>query len=141
MKKLLLLSFCIVTGCSPQKAPHSAGKKPTVDQAMNIVFEHYRDTLKDPSSAKYKFEKVIHTDFFKAPYPEWSMVQPEGTRHYICVSVNGKNSYGGYVGFDDPSPFIIHNGKKDEQSWYGHYGKCDKSKLSEMIKDPKHLEL
>jgi len=55
-------------------------------------------SFKDPSSAEFRNMRVSTVS------EERNVQQPEtivGLVEYVCVEVNGKNSYGGYTGFSE----------------------------------------
>lgn len=70
--------------------------------------------LKDPESARYQF--------LNAPRKAWNGF---GGRKYgwaVCATINGKNSYGGYVG-NRPSYFLLRDGLVvDSMHGDGQYG-------------------
>lgn len=63
--------------------PSSKADSALIERALKAV----RGIMKDPSAAQFEGLKI-------------------GQRDAVCGSVNGKNSYGGYVGF---RPFIVLN--------------------------------
>lgn len=65
------------------------------------VKNHFERSLKDPESARYRFGK------FRRAYANKGLIYGGGVawHGYLQeVEVNGKNSYGGYVGF---KPFLV----------------------------------
>lgn len=91
------------------------GKKPV--NYENLVKEKMKDTLKDPDSAKYKFNRE--------PSKMW-IVNPYGDGHLFgwgtCGEINAKNSYGGYTGFQRYFYFFQENkmvySQRDEMNIY-----------------------
>lgn len=94
MKSLLLvfLSVFVLSGCvAPMTASEvsAATYDPLPDDYQAQIKNLILDSLKDPDSANFKFSPP------KKGYTE-------STRHFayiVPVSVNAKNSYGGYTGF------------------------------------------
>lgn len=106
MKRLLtlaVLALCLA-GCST----------PTADELRNadygsypydyesIIRSHMRGVLKDPESARY--------EFLNSPKIGWNGFGEKQFGHVVCVNINAKNSYGGYVG-NRLSYFMIRNGR------------------------------
>lgn len=81
------------------------GKKPS--NYKSIVKKYMETALKDPDSAKY------HWDNAMGPVKGYAYdVATESCKGYgwaLCVSVNAKNSYGGYAG-PKPTFFLIRDG-------------------------------
>ena len=107
MKKLLLIAGlgAILAGCAQltQEQIKNAdyGQYPT--NYERIVKEYYETVAKHPDSLKYK---EIST-------PEKSWGNDFGAHKFgymSCVTVNGKNSYGAYVGYETDG-ILIKNGK------------------------------
>ncbi len=70
------------------------GKPPTASVYKREIRKHFDTTLKDPYSAKY---------IYQTPVRAYSNLAISGYNHYwqgwaVFVSVNAKNSYGGYIG-------------------------------------------
>lgn len=68
-----------------------------------IVKDYYGNIAKDPDSLKYR----------EITEPQKSFYNSFGDRKFgymSCVTVNGKNSYGAYVGYKTDG-LLIHNGK------------------------------
>lgn len=108
MKKILavMLSSLLLTGCiakltEEQIANADYGSYPT--NYEKIVKSYYEEVAKDPDSLKYRsiskpkkfYFRELATDYFG---------------YVTCAVVNGKNSYGAYVGYK-LTGFIIHNDK------------------------------
>lgn len=74
---LVLLSFAAVS------APIYAGINHAT--AINTAHKSVTKDFKDPSSAQFRNEYVI---------------DKSGGEYIVCGEVNGKNSYGAYVGFE-----------------------------------------
>lgn len=116
MKKLLtaivlMASAMLVTGCAPKPPSQVAistanyGSLPTDYQQQ--ITNHMSSVLKDPDSAKYKFEPT-----YKGYSQDGSMSSTKGGISYgyvAPVKVNAKNSYGGYTG-DQLYVFIFSGG-------------------------------
>ena len=67
------------------------------DKTMEAAEELVKSKLKDPDSARFRNVRVT----------------PYGSNHVVCGEVNGKNAYGGYVGF---TPFVA--GTMSVVLWY-----------------------
>ena len=93
MKSLLKIATVIsaiffLVGCQP-KAPQSMGALPTNYEAkIKNLFDDY---LKDPESARYKFGTPVkaYSEALNDSWKGWA----------VPVSINAKNSYGGYGGY------------------------------------------
>ncbi|CAM3037462.1 hypothetical protein B0183_11675 [Glaesserella parasuis] len=124
MKKIILAGFVssLLVGCTPM-LPQSQttsptnkdipGKIITLEEArtkdygaypknyVQLIKEHYNNTLKDPDSVKYK-----------------EITKPKKTAngitdtyyYYVCATINAKNSYGGYTGWTTDT-FDIRDGR------------------------------
>lgn len=81
MKKLVLLAFgvLLLSGC-----------KPSDEQFIKIAKEEVAQSLKDPSSAQFRNMRLVSND---------SSADSE-SGGYVCGELNGKNSFGAYVGFE-----------------------------------------
>lgn len=58
-----------------------------------IVKSYYGEVLKDPGSVQYR--NITHPKV----YATWGMGGPTRYGYLVCVTLNAKNSYGGYTGF------------------------------------------
>lgn len=107
--QLLLVAVAIVAmfslpGCvtAPDLAVADYGSAPENAQARSR--EWIGRTLKDPESAQYRFGELqkayIHDGILVGGAPHFGWVQ--------VVEVNGKNGYGGYVGFETQYIFFEH---------------------------------
>lgn len=99
------------------------GPQPTDEYVREYALEYLRRTLKDSESARYEWGAVERGNWKGA-------TERFGTPGWILnVSVNAKNSYGGYTGFT-PYKFVYRSGWLVEvysyhsryQSWIGHIG-------------------
>lgn len=68
-----------------------------------IVRNYYNKTLKDPESVKYQG--------ITSPQKYWVSKRFQDTSYgyLVCVTLNAKNSYGGYVGYNTDG-ILIKNG-------------------------------
>lgn len=99
---ILLLSLALL-GC--------ASKALTTEEAMaadygnhpsnyeEIVTDWFYETLKDPDSAKYRFESEPTKAYTRKAPVAGGGISEFG--YYIKVLVNAKNSYGGYTGWEE----------------------------------------
>lgn len=111
MKKVILMvAFLIFGGCSTftpeQLAAADYGSYPT--NYENIVKQYFEMRLKDPASVMYRG--------MTTPKKWHSSVPFYGTKfgYIVCVSMNAKNSLGGYTGFISRA-LLIRNGEVIEQ--------------------------
>lgn len=116
MKNLLkkIMAFCFIiffiTGCASKPtyeelANADYGYFITNDEAERLAKNWLEKRLKDPYSAQYSFG-TIERGYAVAP------IINGGTRYFgyrLVVSVNGKNSYGGYTGYQEYQ-FMFKNG-------------------------------
>lgn len=108
--------LCIATtgllqGCAPmptQQEINSAdyGYPISQDDAVNQAKGAFGLYLKDPESARYSFGSVYKGYFVGSAF-EGRKLQ---AGYLLDVTVNAKNSYGGYVGAK-PYKFLFRNGK------------------------------
>ncbi len=107
MKNIVIgLLFVMLAGCASFPTEQEAavadyGSYP--DSYEQIVKSFYNRTLKDPSSVQYRR--------ISTPKTTWLGNRFTGVRYgyLVCVTLNAKNSYGAYVGFDTDG-FLIRNG-------------------------------
>lgn len=80
MKKLILiaLSVALLAGC-----------KPSDDQMLKVGKDALSQALKDPSSAQFRSMRFV---------PDKNQAGSVASG-FVCGELNGKNSFGGYVGF------------------------------------------
>ena len=97
MKTIVIAAILIVlSGCvslpSPQEAA-AADYGPIPTNYEEIVKTFYGNMLKDPGSAQYRN--------ISSPRQYWLGDRFTGAKYgyLVCVTLNGKNSYGAYVGF------------------------------------------
>lgn len=72
----------------------SFAPKPTQQEALARVQEYLRTSLKDPDSALVKCGGVGDAAWVKP------VLQGRKYGYFISCDINGKNSYGGYVGYE-----------------------------------------
>jgi len=77
---------CIDSATRKQIDPAIQARKDFVHLSKKLV----SDRMLDPAAAQFKEVTYIESDLQEGDEP---------TRHVVCGMVNGKNSYGGYVGF------------------------------------------
>jgi hypothetical protein len=85
-------------------------QKSAVDQAKKVV----ANSLKDPSSAQFRNVQLV-------PYKD---------SHVICGEVNGKNSYGGYVGF---RPFVASVTASEIARTGGRFAEIDRAANAGLV--------
>lgn len=108
---LIFLSVFLVTGCASKPTPEQIqaadyGASVYQDDAEKAVKSFFDVYLKDPESARYSFGEV-YRGYMVGSVFEGRKV--EGG-FLLDVTVNAKNSYGGYVGAK-PYKFLIRNDK------------------------------
>lgn len=103
---LIAVAVLVLSGCAsaPSKqeianADYGAPMSPA--QCQLIAEEAIRNQLKDPDSAEFKNETPCFKDWMSS-VPILGMKAAFG--YLQTGEVNGKNSYGGYVGF---RPFMV----------------------------------
>lgn len=111
MKRIILIAVAlIIGGCgtplltSEQLAAADFGSYP--DNYVSIVKQYFEMRLKDPSSVMYRDMTSPKKIYFK-PVSVWD--DPK-LGYIVCVSMNAKNSLGGYVGFTNEA-LLIRNGE------------------------------
>ena len=108
MKNLLLIGIMatFLSGCVAKLTPEqikSADYGAYPNNYESIVKEYYEAVAKDPDSLKYK----------EITKPQKYWINDFGTYKFgymSCVTLNGKNSYGAYVGYKTDG-ILIYNGK------------------------------
>ena len=110
MKKVIIISLAfILFGCGayePAPTPVDLeqadyGSRPTKEDVTRLVDDIGHKTLKDPFSARYKY---------KVPRKAWTYYQFKVHYGYgIEYSVNSKNGFGAYGGYQDYK-FLYING-------------------------------
>lgn len=115
MKNLIIISLCLLfTGCAtlpePIKPPTAEelakmdyGSPLTIDYEK-FIKNYFNENLKDPESARYKFQQPRHFWYRDSPI----LGGKEYIGYAIFAEVNAKNSFGGYNGFE-PYIFIFKN--------------------------------
>lgn len=114
MKKVLLLTLLLffATGCTPQPpTPQQIeaadyGNNMEQNQAETLIKKWMQFRLKDAASAQYNFAQ-LQKGYFQAGIARGGSVSYGYT---IDVSINAKNSYGGYTGYQ-PYKFLLKNGE------------------------------
>lgn len=109
---LTALLFGCATPTAQELATADYGSYPTDFEP--IIKSYMQSTLKDPESARYQF--------LNSPKSGWNGVGGVKYGYVVCAYINGKNSYGGYVG-NRMSYFMIKNGRViDASHGDGNYG-------------------
>ena len=105
-KKILILGAVVLSGCvalptAQEAALADHGEYPT--NYEEIVKNYFDGVAKDPDSLKYRG--------ISTPQKYWLGDRLEGARYgyLVCATVNGKNSYGAYVGYKTDG-LLIRNG-------------------------------
>lgn len=70
-------------------------KENSESSAIEKVKIMIADLMKDPESTKFRNVRVVE---YKGRFDKGAVASPK-ERYVICGELNGKNSYGGYVGF------------------------------------------
>ncbi|HTC02089.1 MAG TPA: hypothetical protein VK749_01705 [Xanthobacteraceae bacterium] len=90
MRALGIMALCAaVSACASAATQHVFNTRPLTPNEKEALRSSLSRTLKDPSSAQFKWMPAI------VPGPK---SLPDDLIGY-CALVNGKNSYGGYAGF------------------------------------------
>lgn len=98
LSTIILLTGCSGTPTSEQLASADYGRYPK--NYEKVIKDYMQSQLKDPDSATYKFRNI--------PKSGWSSLGKTLFGYRLCVEINAKNSYGGYVG-SRMSYFMIKN--------------------------------
>ena len=97
----ILLTGCASAPTQQQVATADYGMPMSQDECMSIAEQSIASQLKDPSSAQFRNQQPCHTGWVRS-VPILGMKAAFG---YVQKGdVNGKNSYGGYVGF---RPYLV----------------------------------
>ena len=103
---VLLLSACASGPPTQQElAAADYGASITQENAQDLAKEFLSRHLKDPYSAQYQWGSIYQGWMREAPINGGGLV----FGYILDVSVNAKNSFGGYVGFK-PYKFVFYGG-------------------------------
>ena len=97
IKLSIAVAAIVIAGCATTINDWStidAGPKPDYETSKAQAEEVLKDVMFDPDSAKFR----NWTPLFKTLYNYGPGSTPEGL-WALCVDVNGKNKFGGYVGY------------------------------------------
>lgn len=108
---LMLLSLFLIAGCASKPTPEQIqaanyGASVYQEDAEKAVKSFFDIYLKDPDSAKYSFG-TVYRGYMVGSVFEGRKIE---AGFLLDVTVNAKNSYGGYVGAK-PYKFLIRNDK------------------------------
>lgn len=86
---VVALSSTVLTGCTPVEVPAIPAEPSGIpvelsDSQISFIQNEVRNNLKDPESARFAQIAAVR--------------EPEGIL-LVCGFVNGRNSFGGYTGF------------------------------------------
>ena len=112
MKNIFLIFIFgwILLGCAQppttaQLESANYGQEIGQEEAEKIIKLWFQKRLKDPYSAQYEFQKP-----YKGYVAQSPLMGGNTYYGYMCnVSVNAKNSYGGYTGISEYK-FLVNNG-------------------------------
>ncbi|MNJ32305.1 hypothetical protein D3C77_269670 [compost metagenome] len=107
----LVLVLAVLAGCAsgptPQDIQHADYGQPIAqNQAEERIKQYFNGTLKDPSSAQYRFSKIEQGYIIGSAFEG----KPLFAGYIITANVNAKNSFGGYTG-SQGYQFLFQNGK------------------------------
>lgn len=103
---LLCLGGCASAPTQQQIAAADYGRPMTQSECLSIAEQAIADQLKDPSSAQFRNEAPCHTGYSN----NVPLLGRSAQFGYIQDGeVNGKNGFGGYVGFR-PYHVLMRNG-------------------------------
>jgi hypothetical protein len=111
----MLVSGCVSLPTQQEAASADHGSYPS--DYEQIAKDFYGNILKDPSSAQYRN--------IAAPKKAWLGDRFNGAKYgyIVCVTLNAKNSYGAYIGFQTDG-LLIRNGVVIQYvakgDWFGH---------------------
>ncbi|WP_118847050.1 hypothetical protein [Neisseria lactamica] len=113
---IMTMSGCVSLPTAEEAQHADYGAYPA--NYSEVVKFYYENVAKDPDSLKFK--KITE------PQKYWLGNRIDGAKYgyLVCATVNGKNSYGAYVGYATDA-LLIRNGKVIEYvakgNWYGRY--------------------
>jgi hypothetical protein len=121
----LAAALTLAAGCAQVVSPSDSqlavadyGAEPTMTEAEAAIKRFHAAYLKDPGAAQYRG--------WSQPVKYWFGTRDASTYGYlVCVSINGKNSFGAYTGFQTDG-FLLRNGsvaRHFPRGWYGSSGK------------------
>ena len=123
MKQLgIILSLLTLAGCAVTAPPQSELSKANFGELpvnyQELIKNDMPQRLKDPYSAQYEFS---------SPYKAWCQ---SGFSFYygwlVPITINAKNSYGGYTG-KQPKAYMINNGAARDFTAPYQTGGCGKA--------------
>lgn len=101
----LLLQACAQQPTSQQVKSADYGTKPSIAECSALVEEKVGSIMKDPSSLQWQHNDCVEGYWSSVPM----LGLPIAYGYYQTGSVNGKNSYGAYTGFQQYQA-LIRNG-------------------------------
>lgn len=107
MRRLIVgaLAVLAVTGCAIRPSMTemaTADYGPYPDDYKHIIESYESMRLKDPESARYQYLGM--------PMKAWNGLGGSQYGYAVCALINGKNSFGAYVGAR-PNYFLIRDGR------------------------------
>ena len=110
----IVLAGCVSLPSAEQAAQADYGSYPS--NYEQIVHAYFSVTLKDPDSAQYRS--------ISSPRTFWIGDRITGAKYgyLVCANLNGKNSYGAYIGFQTDG-LLIRDGVViqyiEKGDWFG----------------------
>lgn len=104
--------FLALTACAFQQPRSDADYGAVPGDYQQLIVAYYQDILKDPESAKYKFELP------QRAYGNTGLAYGGGVTWIgmaVRIQINAKNSFGGYTGFKPYTVFFT-NGRVTGQA-------------------------
>jgi hypothetical protein len=94
----VLCTIVVLSGCTTTKPYDPATLRDLTPEERTILASLLSRQMKDPNAAQFR----------------WGRIGPpnEVGRSYYCAMVNGKNSYGGYIGYQPFSTIVQFDGGK-----------------------------
>lgn len=94
-RSIIALALLSITACQPMQQADNGDPGPFPENYKELIQAHLRTALKDPDSVK--------DVNIPAPYPaqaQRGLIWGGGYDHFYttCITLNAKNSYGGYNG-------------------------------------------
>ncbi len=107
----IVMALSLLAGCASGPTTEEItnadyGSPITQDDAQKQILAYFERRLKDPGAAQYKWGKVSKGWTGNVPVAGIKM----SFGYVLPVSVNGKNSYGAYIGYK-PYKFLFHDEK------------------------------
>lgn len=108
-----LLSGCATTKLTQEQIDNGDYGPPPPSNYQEVIKELFYGVLKDPESARYRFQEPYKGWITKAPIMGGGV---DRFGWFVKVGINAKNSYGGYTG-EKTYTMFYKNGKWEDVSY------------------------